>query len=91
LDKSEGLLIFDVYGNFWKKITVNNVNWFGTIGDEIYYLSKEKKLILNHLYNDQIRQIEVPENEGVIQVLLLEDRMVVFKEQEISYFLIKQE
>ncbi len=61
LDRINGILVFDNFGNFKKKITIPALEYFGFYKDELYYLDGSE-LILLKIYLDERRTISLPKN-----------------------------
>jgi hypothetical protein len=59
---STGILIFDVYGTYYKTISVKNVKQFQVIGEWIYYLSEKKARAIN-IKTTVEKQFEMPVSE----------------------------
>jgi hypothetical protein len=59
---STGILIFDVYGTYYKTILVKNLNYFEPIGDLVYYISDNKIKAYNIKTTDEI-EFETPVSE----------------------------
>jgi len=59
---STGILIFDIYGTYFKTIPIKNLQQFQPIGDWIYYISDNKVKAYNTKTTDE-SQFEMPERE----------------------------
>lgn len=56
---SNGILIFDVYGTYFKTIPVKNVSRFQPFGDWVYFISNKKVTAYNVITSEE-KQFEVP-------------------------------
>lgn len=54
-----GIMIFDIYGTYYKTIPVKNVSGFQPIGDWVYYVSG-KKVKAYHIKTTEEKEFEVP-------------------------------
>ena len=59
---SSGILIFDIYGTYYKTFFEKNIKHFQAIGDMIYYIS-DKKVLSYNLKTTETLQFETPEIE----------------------------
>lgn len=59
---STGLLIFDVYGTYYKTIPIKNMEQFQVIGDWIYFISEQKAKAYNVKTTEE-KQFEMPVSE----------------------------
>lgn len=59
---STGILIFDVYGTYYKTLPVKNVQSFQPVGDQIYYMVNNQVKAYNIKTTDEI-QFEMPLQE----------------------------
>jgi hypothetical protein len=58
-DKNSGLLVFDVFGSYKKKIPFKGLDYFAFLDDELYYM-KNDTLFFFHLYLFTSREIALP-------------------------------
>ncbi len=56
---TSGILVFDVYGTYYKTIPVKNVTLFQPIGDWVYYVTN-KKINAYNLITTEEKQFETP-------------------------------
>lgn len=59
---SSGILIFDIYGTYYKTIPIKNVKYFQPIGDLVYFSSDNKVKAYNTKTTDET-QFEIPLSE----------------------------
>lgn len=59
---ASGILIFDVYGTYFKTIPVKNVSKFQPIGDWVYYL-ESKKVKAYNIKTTEEKEFEMPVND----------------------------
>jgi hypothetical protein len=58
-DKKNGILMFDVLGNYLKTLPVKNLNYFNFFNDELYFLD-EGKVTFYNFYKLQEKNIDIP-------------------------------
>ncbi len=56
---STGILIFDIYGTYYKTIPIKNIQHFQPIDDQVYYISDNKVKAYNTKTTDEV-QFEIP-------------------------------
>lgn len=44
---STGILVFDIYGTYYKTIPLKNIRFFQPVGDQVYYLSNNEVIAYN--------------------------------------------
>lgn len=54
-----GILVFDIYGTYYKTIPIKNVDHFQPIGDWVYYQSG-KKILAYNLKTTEEKEFEIP-------------------------------
>lgn len=59
-DSASGILVFDNMGNYLRKISAREVNYFSFKDDYLYYLS-EDSLVANHIYSSDKKVTTLPE------------------------------
>ncbi len=59
---STGILIFDIYGTYYKTMPIKNVKYFQPIGNLVYFISDNKVKAYNSKTTEEI-QFEMPSNE----------------------------
>lgn len=58
-DPSSGVLIFDIYGTYYKTIPLKNLNYFQPIGDWVYYIFENTVKAYN-IKTTEEKQFEIP-------------------------------
>jgi hypothetical protein len=58
-DKNSGILVFDNLGNYKTKLPFMNVNWFGFLNDQIYFIQNEELVVYN-LYSYKEQRFSLP-------------------------------
>jgi len=87
-DRNSGILVFDNLGNYRKKLPFVGLTSFGVINDELYFLVSNQVHFF-HLYNFTERTMTLPAGRNPLQVLVLEDRVVLFEEGGIAIYRFK--
>ncbi len=59
---SSGILVFDIYGTYYKTIPVKNAKCFQPVGDWVYFIS-DKKVSAYNLKTTEEKQFEMPLSE----------------------------
>jgi hypothetical protein len=59
---STGILIFDIYGTYYKTVPVKNIQSFQPIGNQVYYMTGKEVKAYNIKTTDET-QFEMPETE----------------------------
>lgn len=86
IDKINGILIFDNFGNFKKKILEKNIDYVAFYKDELYYLNKDELLFLN-LYLGDKRSIKLPSEYN--KVIMGEKYLYLFSKDKIDLFILR--
>lgn len=76
-DRNSGILVFDNMGNYKKKIEITQIETFGFINDELYYL-KDNKIMFYNLYNFEERSINLPPAYNVTKVIVSPENIYLF-------------
>lgn len=84
-DKNSGILIFDNMGNLKERISVQGLDYFSFIKNNLYYI-KDNKLILLDLYTKKSKEIELPAPKTYNFVLLSEQRAFFFDQDSVDIF-----
>ncbi len=84
-DRNSGILVFDNLGNYRKKLPFEGLTSFGLFHDELYFLVSDQVHFF-HLYNLTERIIALPAGRKPLQVLVLEDRLVLFEESGMAIY-----
>ena len=59
-DPNQGVMVFDLFGNFSELINLPGIEYFNFVNDELIYLREQKAVLIN-VYNKQKREIELPD------------------------------
>ncbi len=73
---SSGILIFDIYGTYYKTISVKKARCFQPIGDWVYFIS-DKKVKAYNVKTTEEKQFEMPLTD--FQNFRLEMRILVLQ------------
>lgn len=78
---STGILIFDIYGTYYKTMPVKNIQSFQPVGDQIYYMADNQVKAYN-IKTTEESQFEMPETEFQnfrieIDVLILQTKQSI--------------
>lgn len=87
-DRNSGILVFDNLGNYRKKLPFEGLTYFGMLNDELYFLVNNQVHFF-HLYNFTERTVPLPVERKPLQVLVLEDRLVLFEESGMAIYRFK--
>lgn len=58
---STGILVFDIYGTYYKTIPVQNVTQFQPIGEWVYYMTTDNRIEAYHLKTTETQEFKVPD------------------------------
>lgn len=73
---TSGVLIFDIYGTYYKTFPVKQLEHFQPIGDEIYYLT-ENKIASYNIKTTEIKQAELPTSD--VKKIRVENGMLILQ------------
>ena len=78
-----GILIFDIYGTYFKTISIKNAEQFQVIGDWIYFISEKKAKAVN-IKTGEEKEFEMPVAE--FQNFRLEMGILMIQDKQSIYF-----
>ncbi len=61
---STGILVFDIYGTYYKTIPIKNLNQFQPINDWIYYTT-DKKIKADNIKTTEQKEFEIPTTDFI--------------------------
>lgn len=84
-DATSGILIFDNFGNYVKKLPLTGLGYFNFHKDELYYLSDGAINFIN-LYSLQERSIRLGLDKTYDKVLLARNNAFLFRKEAVDVF-----
>jgi len=69
---STGISIFDIYGTYYKTISIPNIQHFQPIGEWVYFMTADNKIEAYHIKTSDIKQFNIP-SENFINLRLETD------------------
>ena len=82
---STGILVFDLYGTYYKTIPIKNLRAFQIIGDELLYVEKNK-LISFHLKMLEAKEILLPPCDSLIQARIEQKKLFLLTTGSLSFY-----
>jgi hypothetical protein len=73
-DPNQGLMVFDLFGNFSELIKIPGIEYFNFVNDELIYLHEQKAVLIN-VYNKQKREIRLPDLS--YKYILMENNLLI--------------
>jgi len=55
-----GILIFDIYGTYYKTISIPGIQHFQPIGEWVYFMTVDNKIEAYHIKTSEIKQFTIP-------------------------------
>jgi len=83
--RNAGILIFDNFGNFIRTFDYPGIMHFGFWKDNLYFLSDGKIVLLN-LYNNEIKNIDLPADSNWEFTLIYDDLIYLFSKTCIKLY-----
>jgi hypothetical protein len=90
LHTQNGILIFDMYGNYQQKIPIQNVNTLRFYEESFYFFDKEnQKVVFRNLYTNESKQISIPSDftEEILEVIYFDNKVYLFFQNDFKVFL----
>jgi len=85
---SEGILVFDVYGTYYKTIPIKNLNEFQVHGDNLlYYSGNQLKSFNIKLLDEQMQSLP---DSTAISVRLEKDKLFLLKKNSLDIYSVNQ-
>jgi len=85
-DSELGILVFDIYGQYVKKLDVKNLSSFQVIDNQIIYQEKNE-LKSFHLQSLQTKIIDLPEGvKTEDQIIIQKNRLFIKKENQVEIY-----
>jgi hypothetical protein len=60
-----GILIFDIYGTYYKTIGIPNIQHFQPIGEWVYFMTSDNKIEAYHIKTSEIKQFTIPSEKFI--------------------------
>jgi len=83
-DPNQGLMVFDLFGNFSELIKVPGIEYFNFVDDELIYLHNQKAVLIN-IYNKQKREISLPD-PSYNYILMENNFLICFADSKVDLF-----
>ena len=83
LKPSKGIYVFSNLGKHIRTVAVSGVHQFNFLGEELYYMEGSQLKFFN-LFSAETRSMNIP--KGYTAALLTDERMVLFRAQNIDIF-----
>jgi hypothetical protein len=80
-----GILIFDIYGTYYKTIPLKNLLHFQPIGEWIYYMIEPNKIEAYHLKTTEKKEFDIS-NEEFVNFRLESDVLILQSEKSVKLF-----
>ncbi|MDQ3395219.1 MAG: hypothetical protein M3512_14055 [Bacteroidota bacterium] len=87
-DKNNGILMFDVMGNYLKSIPIKNLNYFNFYNNELYYLERDK-VVFYDFYKLKERSIELPAGPKSF-ILATETKLFIISDANMRIYSFKE-
>jgi hypothetical protein len=84
-DANSGILVFDNFGNYKKKLPFSGLSFFGFQDNELYYVSKSGIHFFN-LYTLAARSVLLPGNTIPEFVLVFNTRIAIFSKNSLYIY-----
>jgi hypothetical protein len=82
---SSGILVFDLYGTYYKTIPIRNLESFQVIGDELLYVANNK-LISFHLKKLEEKEILLPPHDPLIQARIEPKELFLLTTASLNFY-----
>ena len=82
---STGILVFDLYGTYYKTIPLKHLQSFQIIGDELIYIEKNK-LISFHLKKLEEKEILLPPSDTVLNARIEQKELFLLTKGALSFY-----
>ena len=82
---STGILVFDLYGTYYKTIPIKNLKSFQVIADELLYVSMNK-LISFHLKKLEEKEILLPEHDSLINARIEQKELFLLTTASLNFY-----
>lgn len=84
-DRNTGLLVFDAFGSYKKKIAFKGIDFFSFLDDELYYL-KGDTVRFFHLYLFSTHELLLPPRQQYSRVFLFNQKLYAIKPEGIDVY-----
>jgi len=83
-DPERGILVFDIYGTYYKTIPLKGLASFQVIGDNLFYFSNNT-LNSHHLKTLEASTIDLPDT-GIVSVRIEKQKLFLLKEKSLDIY-----
>lgn len=80
-----GILVFDLYGSYYKTIPIKNLKAFQIIGDELLYVEKNK-LISFHLKKLEEKEILLPPCDSLVHARIEQKELFLLTTASLNFY-----
>jgi len=87
-DAERGILVFDIYGTYFKTIPLKGLTSFQVIGDNLFYFS-DSTLNSHHLITLEAGMISLPDT-GLKSIRIEKQKLFLLKENSLDLYLISE-
>ncbi|PCH65611.1 MAG: hypothetical protein COC01_09510 [Bacteroidetes bacterium] len=87
-DAERGILVFDIYGTYFKTIPLKGLASFQVIGDNLFYFS-DSTLNSHHLTTLEAGMIDLPDT-GLKSIRIEKQKLFLLKENSLDLYLISE-
>jgi hypothetical protein len=84
VDKQQGILVFDIMGNYKNKLPARGITYTNFLNDELYYTIQDS-LYFVHLYSFKRRAVALP-NKGAKAVLAGNKRLYLIFDKRVELY-----
>ena len=84
-DPTEGILVFDNFGAYYKTIPIKGLQKFHILQEQIIYYQDEKLRSYNPVTFDA-KMISLPDTTGVMQAVIEKNRIAILKNDRIDFY-----
>lgn len=89
-DPQSGILIFDIFGTYYKTIPIKKLVRFQVIGKYISYLDEQGKFMWYDMTLIENMEVKLPRHISEIEPRIEKDRLFIFKGDSLMLYEIKQ-
>ncbi len=80
-----GILVFDLYGTYYKTIPLKNLKSFQVIGEELLYID-QNKLINFHLKKLEMKEILLPPHDSLLNARIEQKELYLLTTASLSFY-----
>lgn len=89
-DPDLGVILFDLYGNYYTSFAVPGLESFQVINDNLVFVQDDKLIVYDYVHNDS-RELPLPNNgKGIKSLHLGKDRLYILTDTELQIYASRQ-